>query len=119
VRFASLSLGAALSSMPSGCQALCASCQNISGGLWGTLLNILLDQEESSMVRREVRTHVSMMRYPVCLWWVFQRCRLCCTTVSTSTMWLSLPRLATVAGMLSTCSHGLVGAVIPVFSKAR
>uniref|UniRef100_I3KA67 Rotatin n=1 Tax=Oreochromis niloticus TaxID=8128 RepID=I3KA67_ORENI len=53
VRFASLSLGAALSSMPSGCQALCASCQNISGGLWGTLLNILLDQQESSMVRRE------------------------------------------------------------------
>ncbi|XP_041824205.1 rotatin [Melanotaenia boesemani] len=53
VRFASLGLGAALSSMPSGCQALCASCQNISGGLWGTLLNILLDQQESSMVRRE------------------------------------------------------------------
>ncbi|XP_070783994.1 rotatin [Enoplosus armatus] len=53
VRFASLGLGAALSSLPSGCQALCASCQNISGGLWGTLLNILLDQQESSMVRRE------------------------------------------------------------------
>ncbi|XP_037550072.1 rotatin [Nematolebias whitei] len=53
VRFASLSLGAALTSMPSGCQALCASCQNISGGLWGTLLNILLDQQDSSMVRRE------------------------------------------------------------------
>ncbi|XP_028424991.1 rotatin isoform X1 [Perca flavescens] len=53
VRFASLGLGAALSSVPSGCQALCASCQNISGGLWGTLLNILLDQQESSMVRRE------------------------------------------------------------------
>uniref|UniRef100_A0A665VKZ6 Rotatin n=1 Tax=Echeneis naucrates TaxID=173247 RepID=A0A665VKZ6_ECHNA len=53
VRFASLGLGGALSSVPSGCQALCASCQNISGGLWGTLLNILLDQQESSMVRRE------------------------------------------------------------------
>ncbi|XP_071769043.2 rotatin [Centroberyx gerrardi] len=53
VRFASLGVGAALSSAPSGCQALCASCQNISGGLWGTLLNILLDQQESSMVRRE------------------------------------------------------------------
>nr|XP_057915387.1 rotatin isoform X2 [Doryrhamphus excisus] len=53
VRFASLGLGAALSSVASGCQALCASCQNISGGLWGTLLNILLDQHESSMVRRE------------------------------------------------------------------
>ncbi|XP_029955033.1 rotatin isoform X2 [Salarias fasciatus] len=53
VRVASLGLGAALSSMPSGCQALCASCQNISGGLWGTLLNILLDRQESSMVRRE------------------------------------------------------------------
>uniref|UniRef100_A0AAQ5ZNA0 Rotatin N-terminal domain-containing protein n=1 Tax=Amphiprion ocellaris TaxID=80972 RepID=A0AAQ5ZNA0_AMPOC len=49
VRFASLGLGAALSSKPSGCQALCASCQNISGGLWGMLLNILLDQQESSM----------------------------------------------------------------------
>uniref|UniRef100_G3NDY8 Rotatin n=1 Tax=Gasterosteus aculeatus aculeatus TaxID=481459 RepID=G3NDY8_GASAC len=53
VRFASLGLGAALSAVPSGCRALCASCQNISGGLWGTLLNILLDQQESSMVRRE------------------------------------------------------------------
>ncbi|KAM3593832.1 uncharacterized protein V6R79_022713 [Siganus canaliculatus] len=53
VRCASLGLGAALSSVPSGCQALCTSCQNISGGLWGTLLNILLDQQESSMVRRE------------------------------------------------------------------
>ncbi|KAM8730870.1 rotatin isoform 3-T3 [Acanthopagrus schlegelii] len=53
VRCASLGLGAALSSVPSGCQALCGSCQNISGGLWGTLLNILLDQQESSMVRRE------------------------------------------------------------------
>uniref|UniRef100_A0A8C5GTE2 Rotatin N-terminal domain-containing protein n=1 Tax=Gouania willdenowi TaxID=441366 RepID=A0A8C5GTE2_GOUWI len=53
VRFASLGLGAALSSISSGCQALCASCQNISGGLWGTLLNILLDQQESSLVRTE------------------------------------------------------------------
>ncbi|XP_022599965.1 rotatin [Seriola dumerili] len=53
VRLPSLGLGGALSSVPSGCQALCASCQNISGGLWGTLLNILLDQQESSMVRRE------------------------------------------------------------------
>lgn len=54
VRFASLGIGAALSSLPSGCQALRTSSQNISGGLWGTLLNILLDQQESSMVRREV-----------------------------------------------------------------
>ncbi|KAM6977649.1 rotatin [Aplochiton taeniatus] len=53
VRFASLGLGSALSSVPSGCVALSASCQNISGGLWGTLLNILLDQQESTMVRRE------------------------------------------------------------------
>ncbi|XP_075906423.1 rotatin isoform X2 [Nelusetta ayraudi] len=53
VRFASMGLGASLSSVPSGCQALCASCQNISGGLWGTLLNILLDRQESSAVRRE------------------------------------------------------------------
>ncbi|KAG7267023.1 hypothetical protein CRUP_032119, partial [Coryphaenoides rupestris] len=53
VRFASLGVGRALSGEPSGCRALCASCQNISGGLWGTLLNILLDQQECSMVRRE------------------------------------------------------------------
>ncbi|XP_077480740.1 rotatin-like [Stigmatopora argus] len=53
VRFASLGLGAALSTVESGCYALGASCQNISGGLWGTLLNILLDRQESSMVRRE------------------------------------------------------------------
>uniref|UniRef100_A0A8C4Z3H2 Rotatin N-terminal domain-containing protein n=1 Tax=Gadus morhua TaxID=8049 RepID=A0A8C4Z3H2_GADMO len=53
VRFASLGVGRALSRRPGGCQALCASCQNISGGLWGTLLNILLDQQESSLVRRE------------------------------------------------------------------
>ncbi|KAJ3611170.1 hypothetical protein NHX12_021186, partial [Muraenolepis orangiensis] len=53
VRFSSLGVGRALSREPSGCRALCASCQNISGGLWGTLLNILLDQQECSMVRRE------------------------------------------------------------------
>ncbi|XP_030624643.1 rotatin [Chanos chanos] len=53
VRCASLAVGAALSSLESGCVALAASCQNISGGLWGTLLNILLEQQESSMVRRE------------------------------------------------------------------
>ncbi|XP_056440624.1 rotatin [Gadus chalcogrammus] len=53
VRFASLGVGRALSRRPGGCQALCGSCQNISGGLWGTLLNILLDQQESSLVRRE------------------------------------------------------------------
>ncbi|CAL8400192.1 unnamed protein product [Arctogadus glacialis] len=53
VRFASLGVGRALSRRPGGCQALSASCQNISGGLWGTLLNILLDQQESSLVRRE------------------------------------------------------------------
>lgn len=60
VRCASLALGAALSSVPSGCQALCVSCQNISGGLWGTLLNILLDQHESCMVRREVQPGTSL-----------------------------------------------------------
>uniref|UniRef100_A0A6Q2WR56 Rotatin N-terminal domain-containing protein n=1 Tax=Esox lucius TaxID=8010 RepID=A0A6Q2WR56_ESOLU len=53
VRFASLGVGSALTTVPSGCQALSSSCQNISGGLWGTLLNIFLDQQESSMVRRE------------------------------------------------------------------
>ncbi|XP_029110935.1 rotatin [Scleropages formosus] len=53
VRFASLGLGSALTTTPVGCFALASSCQNISGGLWGTLLNVLLDQLECSMVRRE------------------------------------------------------------------
>ncbi|KAJ8376596.1 hypothetical protein SKAU_G00071760 [Synaphobranchus kaupii] len=53
VRFASLGVGSALTSARSGCAALAASCQNISGGLWATLLNILMDQQECSMVRRE------------------------------------------------------------------
>ncbi|XP_040841051.1 rotatin isoform X2 [Ochotona curzoniae] len=53
VRFTSLALGAALTTLDAGCVALASSCQNISGGLWGTVLSILLDQSECSMVRRE------------------------------------------------------------------
>ncbi|XP_004461573.1 rotatin [Dasypus novemcinctus] len=53
VRFTSLGLGAALTTLEAGCVALAHSCQNISGGLWGTVVNILLDQSECSMVRRE------------------------------------------------------------------
>eukprot|EP00062_Callorhinchus_milii_P004072 gi/632942735/ref/XP_007886571.1/ PREDICTED: rotatin [Callorhinchus milii] len=53
VRFASLGIGSALTLVENGCTALASSCQNISGGLWGTVLNILLDQSECSMVRRE------------------------------------------------------------------
>ncbi|XP_061421634.1 rotatin isoform X1 [Lethenteron reissneri] len=53
VRLASLGLGTALTSEEQGCMALVAACQNISGGLWGTALKILLDQYESSMVRLE------------------------------------------------------------------
>ncbi|KAB5533141.1 hypothetical protein PHYPO_G00128390 [Pangasianodon hypophthalmus] len=53
VRCASLALGAALSTLESGCVMLSNSCQNISGGLWATLLNILLERQECSMVRRE------------------------------------------------------------------
>ncbi|KAM6217574.1 rotatin [Rhynchocyon petersi] len=53
VRFTSLALASALTTLESGCVALASSCQNISGGLWGTVLNILLDQSECSMVRRE------------------------------------------------------------------
>ncbi|XP_066500851.1 rotatin isoform X2 [Hoplias malabaricus] len=53
VRCASLALGSALSSLQSGCVALLSSCQNISGGLWATLLNILLETRECSVVRRE------------------------------------------------------------------
>ncbi|XP_060717775.1 rotatin isoform X2 [Tachysurus vachellii] len=53
VRCASLALGAALSSLESGCVMLSNSCQNISGGLWATLINILLERQECSMVRRE------------------------------------------------------------------
>ncbi|CAO2594661.1 Rttn [Lemmus lemmus] len=53
VRFTSLGLGSALTTIEAGCVALANSCQNISGGLWGTVVNILLDQFECSMVRRE------------------------------------------------------------------
>ncbi|XP_027433326.2 rotatin isoform X4 [Zalophus californianus] len=53
VRFTSLGLGSALTTLETGCMALSNSCQNISGGLWGTVVNILLDQSECSMVRRE------------------------------------------------------------------
>ncbi|RMC15646.1 hypothetical protein DUI87_07848 [Hirundo rustica rustica] len=53
VRFTALGIGSALTSLEMGCIALAESCQNISGGLWGTVLNILLDQSECSMVRRE------------------------------------------------------------------
>ncbi|XP_049637623.1 rotatin [Suncus etruscus] len=53
VRFTSLGLGAALTTLEAGCVALASSCQNISGGLWGTVLSILLDQSECSLVRRE------------------------------------------------------------------
>uniref|UniRef100_A0A8C8RCN7 Rotatin n=1 Tax=Pelusios castaneus TaxID=367368 RepID=A0A8C8RCN7_9SAUR len=53
VRFTSLGIGSAITSLELGCIALADSCQNISGGLWGTVINILLDQSECSMVRRE------------------------------------------------------------------
>ncbi|NWV43798.1 RTTN protein, partial [Grantiella picta] len=53
VRFTALGIGSALTSLETGCIALAESCQNISGGLWGTVINILLDQCECSMVRRE------------------------------------------------------------------
>ncbi|NXU59639.1 RTTN protein, partial [Turnix velox] len=53
VRFTALGIGSALTSLQMGCIALAESCQNISGGLWGTVINILLDQSECSMVRRE------------------------------------------------------------------
>ncbi|XP_033010709.1 rotatin [Lacerta agilis] len=53
VKFTSLAIGSALTSLEEGCFALAESCQNISGGLWGTVINILLDQSECSMVRRE------------------------------------------------------------------
>ncbi|NXB57603.1 RTTN protein, partial [Struthidea cinerea] len=53
VRFTALGIGSALTSLEIGCVALAESCQNISGGLWGTVINILLDQSECSMVRRE------------------------------------------------------------------
>ncbi|KAM4704998.1 rotatin [Rhinophrynus dorsalis] len=53
VRFTSLGIGSALTTVQEGCLLLSASCQNISGGLWGTLLSIYLDHYECSMVRRE------------------------------------------------------------------
>ncbi|XP_019380164.1 PREDICTED: rotatin isoform X1 [Gavialis gangeticus] len=53
VRFTSLGIGSALTTLKAGCIALADSCQNISGGLWGTVINIFLDQSECSLVRRE------------------------------------------------------------------
>ncbi|XP_073535064.1 rotatin isoform X4 [Phyllobates terribilis] len=53
VRFTSLAIGSALTSIKEGCVILSDSCQNISGGLWGTVLSIFVDQCECSMVRRE------------------------------------------------------------------
>ncbi|XP_053324177.1 rotatin [Spea bombifrons] len=53
VRFTSLGIGSALTSLKEGALVLSESCQNISGGLWGTVLSIFLDQCECSMVRRE------------------------------------------------------------------
>ncbi|XP_060630977.2 rotatin isoform X2 [Anolis sagrei] len=53
VKFTSLAVGSALTSVEAGCYALAESCRNISGGLWGTVINILLDKSECSMVRRE------------------------------------------------------------------
>nr|XP_036856650.1 rotatin [Manis javanica] len=53
VRFTSLGLGSALTTTDMGCVALANSCQNISGGLWGTVLSLLLDGSECCMVRRE------------------------------------------------------------------
>ncbi|KAM8967857.1 rotatin isoform 2-T2 [Pelodytes ibericus] len=53
VRFTSLGIGSALTRLKEGCLVLSDSCQNISGGLWGTVLSIFLDQCECSMVRRE------------------------------------------------------------------
>ncbi|XP_072460223.1 rotatin isoform X2 [Notamacropus eugenii] len=53
VRFTSLAIGATLTSDKHGCIALANSCQNISGGLWAMVVNILLDHSECSMVRRE------------------------------------------------------------------
>ncbi|KAG8571357.1 hypothetical protein GDO81_011612 [Engystomops pustulosus] len=53
VRFTSLAIGSALTSIKEGCVILSDSCQNISGGLWGTVLSIFVDQYECSMVRRE------------------------------------------------------------------
>ncbi|KAM3929425.1 rotatin [Leptodactylus fuscus] len=53
VRFTSLAIGSALTSIKEGCVILSDSCQNISGGLWGTVLSIFVDLYECSMVRRE------------------------------------------------------------------
>ncbi|KAM4029361.1 rotatin isoform 2-T3 [Anomaloglossus baeobatrachus] len=53
VRFTSLAIGSALTSIKEACVILSDSCQNISGGLWGTVLSIFVDQCECSMVRRE------------------------------------------------------------------
>ncbi|NXJ93413.1 RTTN protein, partial [Corythaixoides concolor] len=75
VRFTALGIGSALTSLETGCIALAESCQNISGGLWGTVINILLDQSECSMVRREAAFILQNLVIPIptedvkdCLW---------------------------------------------------
>ncbi|NWX40487.1 RTTN protein, partial [Steatornis caripensis] len=76
VRFTALGIGSALTSLEIGCIALAESCQNISGGLWGTVINILLDQSECSMVRREaafILQNLLVIPFPVedvkdCIW---------------------------------------------------
>ncbi|XP_072426766.1 rotatin isoform X3 [Chiloscyllium punctatum] len=70
VRFGSLGIGSALTLVENGCIAFAASCQNISGGLWGTVLNILLDQSECSMARKEAASilqNLLMIRMPATL----------------------------------------------------
>ncbi|KAF5919023.1 hypothetical protein HPG69_003658 [Diceros bicornis minor] len=69
VRFTSLGLGSALTTLETGCVALASSCQNISGGLWGTVVNILLDQSECSMVRREKSVVIVLINQS--LWFSF------------------------------------------------
>lgn len=63
-------------------------------------------------------TRVSMTRCLVCLWWVSQRCRLCCTTVSISKTWRSLPPNVTVADTPSCFSLRLLVAAAPLCRRA-
>ncbi|XP_077983359.1 rotatin-like [Glandiceps talaboti] len=53
VRATGLAIATALSSTESGRIMLSSCCQQIPGGLWGTVLTFLLDQSECSLVRQQ------------------------------------------------------------------
>lgn len=77
------------------------------------LCSVFISEFVSSIIKQFVTclphsTRLSMMMCLGCLLWAFLRSRLCCTTVSTSSMLLSLPQVVTEADTLSTYNLVLV-----------